>query len=135
MPSLEVRAPGTVPGMDARTIARGIALGRIAIGAAIVAAPARFTRGWVGDIAMQPGAQAISVALGARDVAVGAGSLLALERGADARAWFAASVVCDAADGIATFSRRDHLPPAGAIGVTALAGSAALAGLWLLKDL
>jgi hypothetical protein len=121
--------------MDARTIARGIALGRIAIGAAIVAAPTRFTRGWVGDVATQPGAQAISVALGARDVAVGAGSLLALQRGADARAWVAASVLCDAADGIATFSRRDHLPTAGAIGVTTLAGSAALAGLWLLKDL
>src|SRR3954451_16286041 len=72
--------------MDARTIARGIAIGRIAIGAAIVAAPARFTRGWVGEVATQPGAQAISVALGARDVAVGIGSLLALERGADARA-------------------------------------------------
>jgi hypothetical protein len=44
-------------------------------------------------------------------------------------------MLCDAADGIATFSRRDQLPPAGAIGVTALAGGAALAGLWVLKKL
>jgi len=121
--------------MHARTIARGLALGRIAIGAAIVAAPTRFTRGWIGDVAAQPGAQAISVALGARDVAVGAGSLLALERGRDARTWFAVSLACDAADGIATFSRRGALPPAGALGVTALATGAAVAGLWLLKDL
>src|SRR4051812_47785502 len=121
--------------MDARTLARGLALGRIAIGAAIVAAPTLFTRGWVGDVAAQPGAQTISVSLGARDLAVGVGSLLALERGGNARSWFAASAVCDLADGVATFSRRDALPPAGAIGVTALAGGAALAGLWLLKDL
>ena len=32
-------------------------------------------------------------------------------------------------------SRRDALPPAGAIGVSALAGGAALVGLWILKDL
>jgi len=121
--------------MDSRTVARGLALGRIAIGAAIIAAPARFTRGWVGDIASAPGAQTISVSLGARDLTMGAGSLLALERGGNARAWFAASAVCDAADAIATTSRRGALPSAGAIGVTALATGAALAGAWVLKDL
>jgi hypothetical protein len=121
--------------MDARTIARGLALGRIAIGAAIVAAPTRFTRGWVGDIASEPGAQTISISLGARDLAVGVGALLAFERGGNARAWFAAAAVCDAADAFSTISRREALPPSGAIGVTALAAGAAVAGLWLAKDL
>jgi hypothetical protein len=121
--------------MDARTMARGIALGRIALGAAIAIAPARASRGWVGEDGARPGAQVIGIGLGARDVAVGLGSLLALERGRDARTWFAASVLCDAADAFATFSRRDALPPAGAIGVSALAGGATLVGLWILKDL
>jgi hypothetical protein len=121
--------------MDARMLARGLALGRIALGAGIAVAPARMSRGWVGEDGAGPGAQVIGVGLGARDVAVGVGSLLALERGGDARTWLAASVLCDAADAIATFSRRDALPPAGAIGVTALAGGAALVGLWVLKEL
>lgn len=121
--------------MDARIIARGLGLGRIAIGAAIVVAPTRFMRGWVGEVASLPGAQTISISLGARDLAVGVGALLAFERGGNARAWFAAAAVCDAADAFATISRREALPPAGAIGVTALATGAAVAGLWLAKDL
>ncbi len=116
-------------------MARGIALGRIALGAAIAIAPARASRGWVGEDGTRPGAQVLGVAVGARDLAVGVGSLVALERGKDARAWFAASAACDAADFLATFSRRDALPPAGAIGVSVLAGGATLVGLWILKDL
>jgi hypothetical protein len=121
--------------MNARTLARGIALGRIALGAGLAVAPARMSRGWVGEDGTRPGAQVLGIGLGARDVAVGVGSLLALERGADARTWFAASVLCDLGDAFATFTRRDALPPAGAAGVTALAGGAALVGLWILKDL
>jgi hypothetical protein len=121
--------------MDARTFARGLALGRIALGAGLVVAPSRSARGWVGAAGARPGAQVMGVAVGARDVAVGVGSLLALERGGDARGWFAASVVCDVADAAATFARRDALPATGAIGVTALAGSAALFGLWVLTRL
>jgi hypothetical protein len=121
--------------MDARTIARGLALGRVAIGAALVAVPARATHGWIGDDANTTGAQLLSVSLGTRDAAIGLGGLLALQRGGNPRAWFAAAAACDLADGIATLTRRDALPPAGAIGVTALAGGAALAGLWVLKKL
>ncbi len=121
--------------MDARTLARGLALGRIGLGAGLVVAPVRMSRGWVGEDGTRRGAQVIGIGLGARDVALGVGSLLALERGTDARTWFAASVACDVADAVATHTRREALPPAGAVGVTALAGSAALLGLWLLKDL
>jgi hypothetical protein len=121
--------------MDARTIARGIAFGRVAIGVALVAVPSRATHGWIGDDANRTGAQLLSVSLGARDTAIGLGGLLALQRGGDARGWFAAAAACDLADGIATLSRRGALPPAGAIGVTALALGSALTELWLLRDL
>src|SRR5262245_11209178 len=103
--------------MDARTMARGLALGRIALGAAITVAPARVARGWVGEDGTRPGAEVIGVALGARDLAVGVGSLVALERRWDVRAWFAVSAACDAADFLATFSRRDALPATGRFGV------------------
>ncbi len=121
--------------MDPRTLARGVAYLRVALGAGLVIAPARSARGWVGEDGTTPGAQVMGIAVGARDIAVAAGTLRALSRGEDARPWVAASVLCDAADAAANLSRRDALPATGAIGVTALAGSAALLGLWLLKDL
>jgi hypothetical protein len=121
--------------MDARTLAKSIAYLRAALGAGLVVAPARSARGWVGEDGTSRAAQVMGIAVGARDVAVAAGTLRTLSRGEDARSWLAASVLCDAADAAANISRRDALPPTGAVGVTALAGGAALLGLWLLKEL
>ncbi|WP_051323715.1 hypothetical protein [Candidatus Solirubrobacter pratensis] len=121
--------------MDARTLAKSIAYLRAALGAGLVVAPARSARGWVGEDGTSRAAQVMGIAVGARDVAVAAGTLRALSRGEDARSWLAASVLCDAADAAANISRRDALPATGALGVTALAGGAALLGLWLLKEL
>jgi hypothetical protein len=121
--------------MDARSLARTLAYLRIALGAGLVVAPARSARGWVGEDGTSRAAQVMGIAVGARDVAVAAGTLRALAKQEDARPWVAASVLCDAADAAANISRRDALPATGAIGVTALAGSAAAIGLWLLKEL
>jgi hypothetical protein len=121
--------------MDARTLARTLAYGRIALGASLVVAPARAARGWVGDDGARPGARVLAVALGARDVAIGAGTVRAIARGSGEHEWLVGSAFCDAADFVATFSRRDALPKAGALGVSALAGSATLLGLWLWKEL
>jgi hypothetical protein len=121
--------------MDARSLAKSLAYLRVALGAGLVVAPARSARGWVGEDGTTPAAQVMGIAVGARDVAVAAGTLRAFARDEDVRPWLAASVLCDAADAAANLSRRGALPATGAIGVTALAGSAALVGLWLLKEL
>jgi hypothetical protein len=121
--------------MDARSLAKSLAYLRVALGAGLVVAPARSARGWVGEDGTTPGAQVMGIAVGARDVAVAAGTLRAFARDEDVRPWLAASVLCDAADAAANLSRRGALPATGAIGVTALAGGAALVGLWLLKEL
>jgi hypothetical protein len=121
--------------MDARTLAKTLAYGRIALGASLVVAPARAARGWVGDDGTRPGARVMAVALGARDVAIGAGTVRAIGRGSGEHEWLVGSLCCDAADFVATFSRRDALPTPGAFGVSALAGSATLLGLWLWKEL
>jgi hypothetical protein len=121
--------------MDARTLARTLAYGRIVLGASLVLDPGRSARGWVGDDGTTPGARVMAVALGARDVAIGAGTARAVSRGSGEHEWIVASVLCDAADFAATFSRRGALPKTGAIGVSALAGSATLVGLWLWKEL
>jgi hypothetical protein len=121
--------------MDARSLAKATAGLRAALGAGLIVAPGISARGWVGKDGTTPAAQVMGIAVGARDLALAAGTLRALSRGEDARPWLAGSALCDAADAIATFSRRDSIPATGSVGVTALAGGATLLGLYLLKQL
>lgn len=72
--------------------------------------------------------------LGARDVALAVGTLRSLDSGASTRGWIEGGVLADAADLVATLIARRHLPPVGAIGVSALAGYAALEGLRIARS-
>jgi hypothetical protein len=118
-------------GMEPRDIALAQARGRMAFGVAFLIAPGLAARGWVGGDAMRPGAKVLTRALGARDLALGLGIVIALDRGAPARGWLEASALADSVDFLATLIAGSALPPAGRRGVLALAsGSAALAG-WL----
>ncbi len=120
--------------MDARTLARGIALGRVAFGVALLATPSRSTTVWLGrDDASRPGTAVAVRGLGARDLALGAGTLAASP---DAlAAWVAASIMGDLSDLAATLRAGSAIPRTGRIGVSALAagavglGAVALAGL------
>ena len=116
--------------MTARTIATCIALGRVVIGVGVIVAPDRVARNWVGETGT--GVQVIGAALGARDVAVALGTLNALRRDEGVKPWLAASAFCDAADAVATFSRRNDVPKTGAVGVTALAAAGAALGVYVL---
>jgi hypothetical protein len=121
--------------MQPRTAARLLMLGRVAIGAALIAAPDRAASGWLGEAADRPGTQVAVASLGARDLVLGLGGAVAAERGGSARPWLAGAAVCDLADLAGTIRHRDALPPAGVIGVSALAAGAAAAGLWLAATL
>ena len=121
--------------MQPRTAARILTLGRVAFGAALMAAPAKAASGWVGDTAYRPEAQVPLVALGARDMALGLGGAWAVQGGADPRPWLIGGTFSDLADLSATIRHRDALPPAGVVGVGALAAGAAAAGLWLATRL
>jgi hypothetical protein len=112
------------------TLARQLALGRVAIGGALVVAPALAAGGWIGDAGATPGAQALARGFGARDVAIGAGALVALQRGGDARNWLLAGAASDFADLVATVIAREALPPLGRYGVAALAATGASLSLW-----
>jgi hypothetical protein len=118
---------------SASTVVAVLAGGRALIGAALVAAPAPLTRMWTGDD--RPATLVVGRGLGARDMAVGAGTLLALRRGRGARAWIAAGIAGDVADLGSSLAAGDALPRFGRIGTAALAGGAALAGAWLLREL
>jgi len=98
----------------ASTLARGLAINRIAFGLGYIAAPERTGSGWVGNAAKKGGATVLTRALGARDLVLGAGALWAMrKRPESARPWFAAHAVADATDLAATVAARDSLPRSG----------------------
>jgi hypothetical protein len=117
--------------MDARSLARLQALGRLGLGAGLVLAPGVFAGGWVGSVADRREGQALSIAAGARDVAIALGALRALGTGNGAGGWLRAGVLADAADAFATWRARDSLPALAGPTVLALAGGSAALGLWL----
>jgi hypothetical protein len=121
--------------MEPRSLARQIALGRTVLGAALLALPARAGGGWVGPDAASPGGRVLAEGLGARDLALGLGTLRALSKGENLRTWFLASALADAADCIGTVRARGSIPSKAAIGVTALAGTGALLSLYLAREL
>jgi hypothetical protein len=110
---------------QAPTIARTLAAGRVAIGTAFVVAPSMAAQ-WVGGDARTMGARVIIRALGARDAALGLGTLASANDPAQLRRWLVASSACDAADFAATLAGPRS--PARSL-VLALAATASAAGL------
>jgi hypothetical protein len=115
---------------DARSIAISLATGRLAIGAAAILLPGRVATGWIGPRGADPGARLLTVATGARDVALGAGATVALRNRSGARHWILAGAVADLADLAATLRYRSSLPKLAAAGVAAMAATGAAGGLW-----
>jgi len=121
--------------MEPRTIARILAFGRVAIGAALVVVPGRAGAGWVGEVSDRPGAQVALAATGARDVALGLGTAWAAGEKGGARPWLLASAGSDLIDLLATLRHSGALNRNAVIGVGALAGGSAAVGLWLASEL
>jgi hypothetical protein len=112
--------------MDARDMARTNGIGRIALGAGLTLAPALAARSWVGSDASSTGAKVLSSALGARDVALGLGVVLALKNDAPARGWLEGAALADAVDFAATALAGNGIPRASRWGIMALAGISAV---------
>lgn len=119
--------------MDATSVARLIALGRVGLGAGFVAAPGLVARLWVGEGGT--GARVLGAGFGARDVAIGAGLWHALERDQDTHTWLLAGAAGDVADGLATLAARKSLPLVGRLGVAAFAATGAGLSLWAARQL
>jgi hypothetical protein len=115
--------------VDHRQVARILAVARVAIGAALLAAPGLAGRRWIGDVANDSRAKVAIRGLGARDLALGVGTLRALERGEPVEGWVRLAAIgdlSDAASGLFAFRR---LGVARTLGSVATAGAAAAAGL------
>lgn len=110
----------------ARTIAAAVIGLRIAYGAALIAAPARLTRRWLGPAGERGPTQVGVRGLGAREVVLHAGALAAAVRGAPLRPWLAASIAGDLADIASTAAAREEVPDGAPAATLAVAGGSAL---------
>src|SRR3954467_11887072 len=116
--------------MKPREVATQISVARMGFGAAFMIAPAWAGRMWIGPDASRPGTKLFIRALGARDFALGLGTMLAMRHDRPTRGWLEACGLVDAADALATVIAGEHIPPASRKGVPPFAaGSAALCGL------
>ena len=122
-------------GMEPREIAIAQARGRIAVGAAYVLAPGLFGRIWVGRDADRRGTKVLARAFGARDLALGLGVVIAIDRGAPVRGWLEASALSDALDFCASLLGGDALPAVSRPGVLALGSGSAAVAAWLSRTL
>lgn len=106
----------------------GIAVLRTALGATAILRPTLALRPWVGRPGTGPAAVVLSRAAGARDIALGAGALLAGFRGDDraVRTWARAGAFCDLADAFITLGAWRDLPSRGRVAVMGAALGAAV---------
>ena len=104
-----------------------LAWGRIALGIVAFAAPTLPARPWVGMDAGRASTKTLARALGARDVALGLGTLLAQRHRSPVRGWLEASALADAGDVAATLAGWGSRPRLGRVGVLAAAAAGAVA--------
>lgn len=114
--------------MDHRQLVRSLAAGRVAIGAALLIVPGLVGERWIGDAARNPAVKVLGRALGVRDLALGLGTLWALERGEPVRPWVQLGVVADTVDAVASLLATPAIGTRRALPVVAIAGTAAATG-------
>src|SRR4051794_41377885 len=107
--------------MDARTAATQLSYARIGFGVALVLLPRAAARGWSGGDAVRGGGRVLSVALGARDLALGLGTLRALKSGTGERDWLLARAPAGRPDLVGPLPPRPPPPGTGSVGRAGLA--------------
>lgn len=99
---------------------------RIAYGVALVVAPGRLTRSWIGSDGARPAAGVMVRAVGAREIFLHIGMIAAASRGRPARPWLAASIAGDFSDICATAAASGEVPEHSPAMTAAVAGGSAL---------
>jgi hypothetical protein len=121
--------------MDEAKLAIFHARCRIAVGAAAVIFPGWGTRVMGG----RPGSEAIAPLfarmLGGRDVVLGLGTVIALDRGAPVRGWLEGSALADTVDCVACVAARDEMPRSVFRAAVGLGALSAILGIFLSRRL
>jgi hypothetical protein len=121
--------------MEGRELALSLARARIAIGVVSLLAPASVGRTMTGHDRSEDGTGLFARMVGARDLGLGLGLLLALDRGAPVRGWLEASAVVDGIDAVACLLARHHIRTGVFPGAVGLATAGALLSAWLARRL
>jgi hypothetical protein len=117
--------------MEARELALWHARGRQLVGAAFVLVPGLAGRAWIGSDAARRPVKVLARAFGARDLAIGLGAVIALDRGAPVRGWIEAGALSDAIDTAASVLAGNSIPPRIRWPCAALGASSAALGALL----
>jgi hypothetical protein len=121
--------------MNSRAMLTGLAAGRLAIGAWLVAKPqSQVGTGWIGEDAKRPTAAVTFRAVGARDMALALGTLGAQRTGSPLKPWLLGATLADATDLVATFAAGRAVPKAGKAMIALLAGGAIVQQLALMRS-
>jgi hypothetical protein len=121
--------------MEERELAVTLARGRIAFGVVSLLAPGVVARTMSGGTGSEGATRLFVRMVGARDLGVGLGLQVALDRNAPTRGWLEASAVVDGIDAAACLLARHHLRPGVFPATLGLAASGALLSAWLAQAL
>jgi hypothetical protein len=121
--------------VQARDLALLNARGRMAIGAVLVLAPRLAGPMWIGDDADRPAVKVLARAVGARDLVLGLGIAVALDRGSPVRGWLEGAAVADGLDLAATLLAGGSIPEGKRRSVAVVAGVSGIACAALARAL
>ena len=122
--------------VDVTGTTRAVAIGRIALGAGFVLAPGAALKAWPGHhVAEGPVLRLLARSVGVRDIALGVGTLLAVQHDAPVRGWLEAAMLADAGDAAAIVLGFRHLPRMRAVAMLGASVGAAVAGRRLISAL
>jgi hypothetical protein len=120
--------------MDDVNLALVMARSRIAIGFAAVVAPG-FSAKVLSGHSEQGIEPLLARMLGARDLALGLGTVIALDKGAPVRGWLEAAALADTADCVTSLLGRSRMSKRAFVGTVALAAASAASGAFLARRL
>ena len=112
--------------MNPKQLAQGVGIGRVVFGIGFITMPGWTGRIWIGSDSHRPAVKTLTQAIGARDLMMGAGALIAMRRGKRARGWLEAIAVTDAIDFSCGFLAGGRIPKSSRLAVLVLAGMSAL---------
>jgi hypothetical protein len=120
--------------MDDAQLALGLARARIGIGLTLMVAPGTSARMLSGRKAagIEP---LLTRMLGARDLMLGLGTVIALDRGAPVRGWIEASAASDVADCLSSVLAKKRMSAHAFSATVGLAAGSAAAGAYLSRRL
>jgi hypothetical protein len=121
--------------METRELAVGLGGARIGLGVISLVTPGLVGRAMTGPHGATGATRLFARMVGARDVGLGLGVLLALERGSPVRGWLEASAVVDGIDAGACLLARGHLRKGVFPAAVGLATAGALLSGWLSREL